>query len=228
MSANVKDMFAKAKEGARRRAWSVREALHRLGTKVSIRGERNVLETRGARLHRVRIIIEGANNVVRVHPTCNLTGAYFLLRGDNLRVDLGENVKISQSADFRLTGSGAAIVLGHNCTIESARLVARNDTTITIGPESMLAYDIEIRTTDSHTILDEGTGERINQDQSILIGTHVWIGARATVLKGVTIGDDSVIATGSIVSRDVGAGVVAGGIPARPLRSGVKWDRGQI
>ncbi len=148
--------------------------------------------------------------------------------GDNLRVDLGENVKISQSADFRLTGSGATIVLGHNCTIESALLIARDDTTITIGPESMLAYDIEIRTTDSHSILDEATGERINQDQSIQIGAHVWIGARATVLKGVTIGDDSVIATGSVVSKDVGAGVVAGGIPARPLRSGVKWDRRQI
>jgi len=228
MSANVKDMFAKATKRARRRAWGLREALHRLGTKVSVRGERNVLETRGARLHRVRIIIEGDDNVLRIHPTCNLTGVTFQLRGDNLRVDLGENVKISQSADFRLTGSGAAIVLRRDCTIESARLIARNDTSITIGPECMLAYDIEVRTTDSHSILDEATGERINQDQSIQIGAHVWLGARTTVLKGVTIGDDGVIATGSVVSRDVGGGVVAGGIPARPLRSGVKWDRRQI
>lgn len=228
MSTSVKDMFGAAASEVRRRAWGVREALHRLGTKVSVRGEGNVLDTRGARLRRVRIEIAGDRNLVRIHPTSNLTGAIFRLQGDDLRVDIGEHVKISQSAEFRLTGRGAAIEVGRNCTIESARLIARNDTTISIGPECMLAYDIEIRTTDSHSILDEATGERINQDQSIQIGTHVWLGARSTVLKGVTIGDESVIATGSVVSRDVEAGVVAGGIPARPLRSGVKWDRGQV
>jgi acetyltransferase-like isoleucine patch superfamily enzyme len=46
----------------------------------------------------------------------------------------------------------------------------------------------------------------------------VWVGAKATILQGVTIGDNAVIAAHAVVNRDVPAYVVAGGIPARVLR----------
>lgn len=224
----MKDKFAKAAEEVRRRAWGARQAIDRLGTRVSVSGERNDLDIRQARLHRVQITVEGDDNVVRFHPSCRLVHATFRLIGNGLRVELGENVKVSQSADFRLTGADASIELDHGCTVESARFIAREGTQIRLGPECMLAYDVEVRTTDSHSIVDDATGERINQDQSVVIGRHVWLGARTTVLKGVTIGDDTVVATGSVVSKDIGSGVVAGGVPARVLRTGVNWDRRQI
>lgn len=224
----VKDMFAKATREVLRKAWEARQVLHRLGTKVSVHGSGNQLDIGRARLRRVEISIEGNNNVIRIHPSCNLTHTSFRLVGEGVRVTLGENVKISQSADFRLTGDGASVELARDCTVESARFIARGATEIRVGPDSMLAYDIEIRTTDSHSIIDDATGQRINDDQSVQIGRHVWLGARTTVLKGVTIGDDSVIATGSIVSRNIDAGVVAGGVPARALRNGVHWDRHRI
>ena len=92
----------------------------------------------------------------------------------------------------------------------------------------MFAYDVEVRTSDEHSILDATSGERINLDKSVRIGSHVWFGARSVVLKGVRVGDNSIIATGSIVSRDVGNGVVAGGIPAKEIRDGVTWDRRRL
>jgi acetyltransferase-like isoleucine patch superfamily enzyme len=52
-------------------------------------------------------------------------------------------------------------------------------------------------------------------NEPIAIGRNVWIGARCTVLKGVTIGDAAVIAAGSIVTRDVDAFAVVAGAPAR-------------
>lgn len=52
----------------------------------------------------------------------------------------------------------------------------------------------------------------------IVIGNNVWIGARAIILKGVTVGDNAVIAAGSVVSRDVPAGAIVGGIPAKVLK----------
>ncbi len=227
MPINVREMFAKATKGARRRAWEARQTIHRLGTKVSVKGQGNQLDVRGARLRHVEISIDGNDNVIRFHPTCNLTRTSLQLVGHGLRVNLGENVKISRSAEFRVAGAGAFIELGRDCTVEHALFIARGTTGIRVGPDCMLAYDVEIRTTDSHSIIDDATGQRINEDQSVQIGRHVWLGARTTVLKGVTIGSNSVIATGAVVSRDIGEGVVAGGIPARPLRSGVRWDRRQ-
>ena len=220
--------FAKAAEEMRRRAWGARQALDRLGTRVSVEGRGNDIDIRQARLNRVQVIVEGNDNVVRIHPTCRLVGATFRLVGDGLRIELGQNVKVSRWADFRLTGNGASIELERDCTVEGARFIAREGTHIQLGPECMLAYEVEIRTTDSHSIMDGSTGERINPDQSVVVGKHVWVGARTTILKGVSIGEDSVIATGSIVSKDIGSGVVAGGVPARVLRTGVNWDRRQI
>jgi len=52
----------------------------------------------------------------------------------------------------------------------------------------------------------------------IVIGNNVWIGAAATILPGVTIGDNAVIAAGAVVSRDVPASTVAAGVPARVLK----------
>ena len=52
----------------------------------------------------------------------------------------------------------------------------------------------------------------------IKIGCRVWIGAHATVLPGVTIGDNAVIAAGAVVTKDVPANAVVGGVPAKIIK----------
>ena len=212
----------------RRKAWDAREGLRRLGSKATVHGEGNELDLGKARLHRVRIEIEGNHNRVCFHPTCKLVHTSFRLIGNNLTVELEEQVKISQWGEFLLMGDDAAIRIGHHTTVESARFIAHGGTELEVGPDCMFAYDVEVRTSDSHSILDAGSGERINPDQSVHIGEHVWLGARSVVLKGVRIGEQSVIATGAIVSKDIGTGVLAGGAPARQIKDGVTWDRRRI
>lgn len=228
MGSDVRQAVAKATETMRRRAWEAREGLRRLGSKVTVQGDGNLLDLGKSRLHGARIEIQGNHNIIRLHPTCKLVNVSFRLLGDNLRVELGERVKMSRWGEFLLMGEDAEIRLGHHTTVESARFIAHGGTRLEVGPDCMFAYDVEIRTSDGHSILDAGSGERINPDKSIRIGEHVWIGARSVVLKGVSIGNDSVVATGSIVSQDLGAGVVAGGIPARAIRDGVTWDRRRL
>ena len=52
----------------------------------------------------------------------------------------------------------------------------------------------------------------------VIIGDAVWVEANATILPGVTVGNYSVIAAGAVVNRDVGSGVLVGGVPARIIK----------
>lgn len=53
----------------------------------------------------------------------------------------------------------------------------------------------------------------------IVLGRNVWVGSNATILQGVTIGDNAVIAAGAVVTKDVAAGTVVGGVPARFIKN---------
>ena len=52
----------------------------------------------------------------------------------------------------------------------------------------------------------------------IVLGRNVWVGSNATILQGVTIGDNAVVAAGAVVAKDVEANTIVGGVPARLLR----------
>jgi acetyltransferase-like isoleucine patch superfamily enzyme len=58
----------------------------------------------------------------------------------------------------------------------------------------------------------------------IIIGNNVWIGLNAIILKGVIIGDGSIITAGAIVNKDVPERCLAGGVPAKILKTNVEWS----
>ncbi len=88
---------------------------------------------------------------------------------------------------------------------------------ITIGEQVFIADQVIIRDWDGHTIVGRANKAPIS------IGNNVWIGMRAIILKGVTIGDGAVVAAGAVVTRDVPAGSVVAGNPARVVKENMKW-----
>jgi acetyltransferase-like isoleucine patch superfamily enzyme len=87
---------------------------------------------------------------------------------------------------------------------------------ITIDDNVMLAPKV--------SLLSEGHPVSVNDRQTLTVGkihikTNAWIGANATILQGVTIGENSVVAAGAVVSKDVPANTVVGGIPAKNIKS---------
>jgi acetyltransferase-like isoleucine patch superfamily enzyme len=93
----------------------------------------------------------------------------------------------------------------------------------------MFAYDIDVRSGDSHSVIDAKTSKRFNFAKNVSIGNHVWVAAHVVILKGVEIPDDSIIATGSIVTKSFFENsILIGGNPAKNIKSGVSWLRARI
>jgi len=109
-------------------------------------------------------------------------------------------------------GSGGHLAVGTGTYLNrNTEVIAWKE--VTIGRDCMVGWDVLIMDTDQHPIPGRGLDNR-----AVHIGDRVWIGARATVLKGVTIGDDAVVGAGAIVTRDVAPHEVVVGPSAHPVR----------
>lgn len=141
------------------------------------------------------------------------------------RIVIGSDVRLSGKSTFgmtRLVGDEPEFVvgdhtfIGHDCSFEIAR-------SIRIGRHCLIAGGTRMADYDGHPI---GAEERRRNERiplasvrPIVIGDDVWIGSGVRVLKGVTIGDRSVIGAGAVVTHSIPADVIAAGNPARIIRS---------
>ena len=92
-----------------------------------------------------------------------------------------------------------------------------DDTHIYVGDYTMLGPNV-VLATGGHPILPELREKGYQFNMPIHIGKNCWLGAGVIVLPGVTIGDNTVIGAGSVVTKDIPSGVVAVGNPCRVLR----------
>ena len=86
---------------------------------------------------------------------------------------------------------------------------------IEIGDGALIGHNVVLATINHDLNPKEN---RKNHYAPIKIGAHVWIGSNAAILSGVTIGDYAVIAAGAVVTRDVPAMTIVGGVPAKVLK----------
>ena len=124
---------------------------------------------------------------------------------------------------FRANWGGKNIHLG-NHVYANFNLTCVDDAEIFVGDDTMFAPNVVITTT-NHTINPELRMKRMQYVKPVHIGKNVWIGSGAVILPGVTIGDNSVIGAGSIVTKDIPANVVAVGNPCRGMREIGERDR---
>ena len=115
---------------------------------------------------------------------------------------------------------GACLHIGNDVGLGGTSITAAIE--VRIGNEVLFGPGVRVTDTDFHPI--HPYRRRFNNKQAdvrarpVHIEDNVWIGAGCLILKGVTIGRDSVIAAGSVVTKSIPPGVVAGGNPARVLR----------
>lgn len=140
-----------------------------------------------------------------------------------LKLDKNAHLKIMGGFKFHTgffvsVNKGAILELGSGYTNNDVEISCFKK--IRIGHDVAIAKGVVIRDSDGHTI----NGHIDSVSSAISIGNHVWIGQRAIILKGVTIGDGAIIAAGAVVNKDVPTRTLVGGIPAKVIKNNVSWS----
>lgn len=134
--------------------------------------------------------------------------------------DYSNPIGLNHRTVIRTLAEGAVIEIGDDVGISGASICAVSR--VSIGHQVMLGVNVQISDTDFHPIkpknrrfnknpLDVGKADTIIED-------NVWVGANAIVLKGVTIGRNSVIGAGSIVASSIPPNCIAAGVPAKVIK----------
>lgn len=147
------------------------------------------------------------------------------------RIVIGERVVLTSHSRFtalgvarpcilRATREGAYIDIGADTGASGLTVCAAKS--VKIGRGCLIGADVLISDSDFHPV-ESGARRYVSAPElipaeEVIIGDNVFIGARAIVLKGVSIGDNSVIAAGSVVASSVPTNMVYGGVPARKIR----------
>lgn len=168
---------------------------------------------------------------IRKHLT---VGQFYTQIGQNGQEGLDVSViQLAPHSEFKVDGQvelgpGVRIILGEHAKLKigdftgitaNTRIFVKDE--IEIGSHTQISWDVQIMDTDFHTFEEQGM--RKPNTKKITIGNRVWIGSRATILKGVEIGDGSVVAAGAVVTKSVPPRSVVAGNPARIIRSNVRW-----
>lgn len=205
-----------------------------IGTVLDVFRQKNIKKIKSAKLsiknkglfcvsHKSKVLIDKSAEV-------NIRdGFYFNLPWEGKQnqpatLAIGKNGKLNIGG-FRTYG-GTYITVAPNAELTLGSGFLNNNgkiscfEKITIGDDVKISEDVLIRDSDNHTVLREG----YKKSASIHIGNHVWIGVRAVILKGVTIGDGAIIAAGAVVTKDVPQNTLVGGVPARVIKENISWE----
>jgi acetyltransferase-like isoleucine patch superfamily enzyme len=179
----------------------------------------NARDTTRARVLALRVLSYLTNYVVSRTPSFTLRRLWYervlgASLGEHAGIHLGCHLWFYTPRSMRETGLrlGAYSRVNRDCCLDARGPLA-------IGEHVSISPDVTILTA-SHGVNDPGFRVEI---RPVVIEDHAWIGTRALILPGVTLGRGCVVAAGSVVTRDVAPLSIVAGVPARPV--GVRDDK---
>ena len=188
-----------------------------------IGGGNSCLIHKWARLISCRFLLS-EGNVIEVGGESRLMNVTFHILANHSKVTIGKNCTLS-NLEIWIEDENNFVLIGNNTYIGGAHLaVTGNGKSIEIGECCLFSDGITVRTGDSHAIIDVNSRKKINFESSVRIERHVWVGQNATILKGVTIKNDSIIGSCSVVTKDIPSGSIVAGNPAKVIKNGISWS----
>jgi len=169
--------FPIVKAASPRLAGAIWRQLH-CSVRTRVQGEGNEMRYGSAVLRSVNFRIEGSRNVIEIGDGAHLQDVTFHIRGDDHRITIGRSCRFNRGGNIWFEDHHGRLTIGDESTFEDVHLVVSEPhSSIVIGRDCMFAYDIDVRTGDSHALLDQVTGARVNAAQNIGFGDHVWVAA---------------------------------------------------
>jgi len=179
----------------------------KVASRIQFRGSYNTLVIEdGAALLNTTIRITGNHCSVVLKKHCYVTEVEIFVENNGCRVEIGEKTFVGRHTHIACTEDGSSLIIGGN---------------------GMISSYCQLRTGDSHSITGL-EGNRINPAASVHIGEHCWLGEGCKVMKGVTLDHDTVVSTGSIVTKSFESNVLLGGIPAKVLKENINWNQKRL
>ena len=165
------------------------------------------------------IELEGTITLNEDLPSKSCINAGLILK-ENAKLDVLGHFKVFYGAEICIYQNGMlSLKTGYINSGAQIRCMEK----ITIGTQCAIGRNVMIMDFDAHKIHYESGGENLIT-APVTIGNHVWVGAGATSLKGVTIGDGAVVGAGSVVTRNIEPNTIVAGNPARVIRRNVIWE----
>jgi len=136
-------------------------------------------------------------------------------------ISISEGVTIREGVAIHTQGSGT-ISIGRNTVInESSSFKTSGRSSIYIGEDCAISWNCHAVSNDFHVI--QYNNEDAPFEKDILIGNHVWIGMGVLILKGTIIGDQSVVAAGSVLTKAYPPNTLIAGNPGQVVKTNVTW-----
>lgn len=111
------------------------------------------------------------------------------------------------------------ITIGRNSYVNGGMLCASPGAKIVIGDDCLVSYAVHLRTDmHRHSDPDVPVNCQGHDEADIVLGDNVWVGYGAQVMSGVTVGSNSIVGAGAVITRDVPEGVVVAGVPAKVIK----------
>ena len=192
--------------------------LYRLLRPTVVRGINNVVSVKSKRQDFI-IRIYGNNNSIEIGENSRLKNTQITIVGDNNHIIAECGSKFDGPCTISMQGN-STLYIGRNSGIRGVTFILK-DADITVGRDCMFSYDVLIRNNDHHKVIENGNVT--NPAQDIVIEDHVWLCERSTILKGVNLGRDSIVAFGAVVTKDSPQNSIVAGNPARVVKNGITW-----
>ncbi len=192
-------------------------------------GKGNKIYCKTAFLKKCKFNIKGNNNRIEFHDGVRLTRCKININANNSIIIIN-NYSTIINVEFHIEDNENSIIIGTKSNLFGGHFaVTENNSRLTIGDNCLFSKDVEIRTGDSHSIIDLTSAKRINYAKDVSIGNHVWVGAHVKILKGVNIPDDVIIANSAVVTKTIEKShCVIGGFPGKVIKEDVTWQNERI